>query len=113
MILLKKLFKGLQIKRFNAKYTVHKRTEILRKNKYSALNEGQLVFYLSCSGGASNRFMTEDSNVVQKFILGFTAMFDKGFIVQDIFLPRHVTVTIPSFVRSKRQFTPSEIHVCK
>ena len=67
----------------------------------------------SYSGCASDRFITEDCNVVQKFHPGFIAMFDKGFIVQDIFLPRHVTVKIPPFVRSKRQFTPSEIHVCK
>ena len=40
-------------------------------------------------------------------------MFDKGFVVQDKFLPRHFTVKMPPFVPSRRQFTPSEIHVCK
>ena len=67
----------------------------------------------SYSGSASDRFITEDSNVVQKFHPGFIAMFDKGFTVQDIFLPRQVKVKVPPFVRSKRQFTPSEISECK
>ncbi|XP_065055340.1 uncharacterized protein LOC135683887 [Rhopilema esculentum] len=67
----------------------------------------------SYSGSASDRFITEDSNVVQKFHPGFIAMFDKGYTVQDIFLPRQVKVKVPPFVRSKRQFTPSEISECK
>ena len=67
----------------------------------------------SYSGSSSDRFITEDCNVVQKFTPGFSVMFDKGFVVQDIFLPRKVTVIIPPFVRSKRQFTPSEVYQCK
>ena len=63
----------------------------------------------SYSGSASDRFITEDCNVVNKFTPGFIALFDKGFTVQDIFLPKQVLVKIPPFARDKKQFTPSEI----
>ena len=77
--------------------------------------KGGSICYVSksYSGSSSDRFITEDCNVVQKFTPGFSVMFDKGFVVQDIFLPRKVTVIIPPFVRSKRQFTPSEVYQCK
>ena len=37
-------------------------------------------------------------------------LFDKGFNVQDIFLDRQVKCVLPPFVRSKRQFTRSEVY---
>ena len=37
-------------------------------------------------------------------------LFDKGFNVQDIFLCRQVKCVLPPFVRSKRQFTRSEVY---
>ena len=41
-------------------------------------------------GSSSDRFITEDTNVASKFTPGFTAMFDKGFNVQDLFLVHQV-----------------------
>ena len=76
----------------------------------------QRWLYMLCVKGlysSSDHFITEDCNVVQKFTPGFSVMFDKGFVVQDIFWSRTVTVLIPPFVRSKRQFTPSEVYQCK
>ena len=37
-------------------------------------------------------------------------LFDKGFNVQDLFLSRQVKRVLPQFVRSKRQFTRSEVY---
>ena len=37
-------------------------------------------------------------------------LFDKGFNVQDLFLSRQVKCVLPPFVRSKRQFTRSEVY---
>ena len=53
---------------------------------------------------------TEDTNVAAKFTPGFMAMFDKGFNVQDLFLHQQVKCVLPPFVRSKRQFTRSEVY---
>ena len=38
------------------------------------------------------------------------AMFDKGFNVQDLFLDQQVNCVLPLLVRSKRQFTLSEVY---
>ena len=48
-----------------------------------------------------------------QFTPDYSVLFDKGFNVQDLFLQRKVTARIPLFVRSKRQFTPSEVAVEK
>ena len=37
-------------------------------------------------------------------------LFDKGFNVQDLFLSRQVKCVLPPFLRSKRQFTRSEVY---
>jgi len=37
-------------------------------------------------------------------------LFDKGFNVQDLFLPYKVKCIIPPYVRQKRQFTRSEVY---
>ncbi|XP_004213091.1 uncharacterized protein LOC101237675 [Hydra vulgaris] len=65
------------------------------------------------SGSSSDRFITENCNVARRFTPGFIALFDKGFNVQDLFLSRQVKAVIPPFLRSKRQFTPSEVYHCK
>ena len=71
---------------------------------------GSIIFVSkSYSGSASDRFITEDCNVANKFTPGFIALFDKGFTVQDIFLPKQVLVKISPFARDKKQFTPSEV----
>ena len=53
--------------------------------------------------------LIEDSNVAAKFTPDFLVLFDKGFNVQDLFLPFKVKCVLPPFVRSKRQFTRSEV----
>ncbi|XP_047140967.1 uncharacterized protein LOC124816018 isoform X1 [Hydra vulgaris] len=66
------------------------------------------------SGSSSDRLIAEDCNVTRRFTPGFIALFNKGFNVQDLFLLREVKAVIPSFLRSKRQFTPCIIvYHCK
>ena len=72
------------------------------------------ISYISPAYFGSDRFITEDTNVVSKFTRGFRVMFDKGFNVQDLFLAQGVTCIIPPFVRSKRRFTlPEVLHAKK
>ena len=94
-------------------YSSYKSRNTLKKLIFCT--KGGSISYVSkiYSGSASDRFITEDCNVVRRFTPGFIAMFDKGFTVQDLFLSRQVKAVIPPFVRSKRQFTPSEVYQCK
>ena len=62
------------------------------------------------AGSCTDRFITEDTNIAAKFTPGFMVLFDKGFNVQDLFLSRQVKCVLPPFVRSKRQFTRSEVY---
>ena len=64
-------------------------------------------------GMCTDRYITEDTNIASKFTPGFTAMFDKGFNVQDLFLYNQVRCVLPPFVRSNRQFTRSEVYYGK
>ena len=62
------------------------------------------------AGSCTDRFITEDTNIAAKFTPGFMVLFDKGFNVQDLFLSLQVKCVLPPFVRSKRQFTRSEVY---
>ena len=65
------------------------------------------------AGSATDRFITEDTNIGTQFTTGYSVLFDKGFNVQDLFLKYNVNARIPPFVRSKRQLTQSEVAVGK
>ena len=68
------------------------------------------------AGSATDRFVTEDTNIAAQFTPGYSVLFDfcfKGLNVQDLFLQRNVTARVPPFVRSKRQPAPSEVAVGK
>ena len=72
---------------------------------------GSISYISEAYGGScSDRFITADTNIAAKFTSGFMVLFDKGFIVQDLFLSRQVTCVLPPFVRSKRQFTRSKVY---
>ena len=65
------------------------------------------------AGSVTDRFLTEDTNIVAQFTPGYYVLFDKGFNVQDLFLQYKVTARTPPLIRSKRQFSPSEVAVRK
>ncbi|XP_065654460.1 uncharacterized protein LOC136081105 [Hydra vulgaris] len=73
------------------------------------------------SANAKAQYQTYSSyksrNTLKKLIFctkgGSILFVSKGFNVQDLFLSRQVKAVIPPFLRSKRQFTPSEVYHCK
>ena len=65
------------------------------------------------AGSATDRFITEDTNIAVRFTPGYSVLFDKGLNVQDLFLQYKVTARLPPFVRSKRQLAPSKVAVGK
>ena len=71
------------------------------------------MFHLLMVVCVPDHYITEDTNIASKFTPGFIAMFDKGFNVQDLFLYNQVRCVLPPFVRSKRQFTRSEVYYGK
>ena len=94
-------------------YSTYKSKNTLKK-LIVCTKSGSISFIsASYAGSSSDRFITENCNVVNKFTPGFVALFDKGFNVQDLFLHQNVRAIIPPFVRSKRQFTPSEVQLAK
>ena len=53
------------------------------------------------AGSATDRFITEDTNIAAQFTPSYSVLFDKGFNAQDLFLQCNVTARIRPFVRSK------------
>ena len=108
-MVLNKLFKSLQIQRLKKLFKSSiPNIQFIQEQKYPEnlifCTKGGSISFLSksYSGSASDRVITEDCNAVQKFHPGFIAMFDKGCLVQDAFLPSGVTAKIPPFASSKQ-----------
>ena len=89
-------------------YSSYKSNNTFKKLIFCA-KSGSISYILEAYAG-SDRFITEDINIPTKFTPGFMILFDKGFIVQDLFLSRQVKCVVPPIVRSKRQFTRSEVY---
>ena len=56
-------------------------------------------------GSASDRILTERSNLMNKLDPGDSIMSDKGFTVQDMFAPYDISVNIPTFMTGKNQLS--------
>lgn len=91
-------------------YSTYKSHNTLKKLIFCTKSGSISYISPAYAGSCTDRFITEDTNVAAKFTPGFTVLFDKGFNVQDLFLFRKVTCVLPPFVRSKRQFTRSEVY---
>ena len=63
------------------------------------------------AGLATDRFITENTNIAAQFTPAYFVLFHKGFNVHDLFLWYKGTAGVPPFIRSKRQLTPSEVAV--
>ena len=85
---------------------------------------GGMISYISPAygGSASDRQITERSNLTRMVEPGNSIMSDKGFNVQDIFAPFDVTINIPTFFRkrnrkngqtvmSDRQISSKRVHI--
>ena len=91
-------------------YSSYKSHNTLKKLIFCT-KSGSISYISEAYGGScTDRFITEDTNIANKFTPGFMVLFDKGFNVQDLFLLRQVKCVLPPFVRSKRQFTRSEVY---
>ena len=91
-------------------YSVYKSRNTLKKLIFCT-KSGSISYVSPSYGGlCTDRFIVQDTNIAAKFTPGFLVLFDKGFNVQDLFLPFKVKCVLPPFVRSKRQFTRSEVY---
>ena len=91
-------------------YSVYKSRNTLKKLIFCT-KSGSISYVSPSYGGlCTDRFIVEDTNIAAKFTPDFLVLFDKGFNVQDLFLPFKVKCVLPPFVRSKRQFTRSEVY---
>lgn len=68
---------------------------------------GGLVSHVSDAygGSASDRQIVERSNLTKICDPGDSVMADKGFNVQDLFIPSNVSVNIPSFFKKKNRLS--------
>ena len=91
-------------------YSVYKSHNTLKKLIFCTKSGSISYISQAYAGSCTDRFITENTNVAAKFTPDFMVLFDKGFNVQDIFLNRQVKCVLPPFVRSKQQFTRSEVY---
>ncbi|KAL5006306.1 hypothetical protein ScPMuIL_015112 [Solemya velum] len=72
---------------------------------------GGLVSYISdiYGGSASDRQICERSTLMRCMDSGDSIMADKGFNVQDLFIPCNVTVNLPAFFKKKNRMSGREV----
>lgn len=61
------------------------------------------------SGSMSDVEITRVSGLIDLLEPGDEVMADKGFTIKQLVAQKHASLTIPNFLRSKKQFTPEEI----
>ena len=73
---------------------------------------GGLVSYISDAygGSTSDRQITERSNLTSLTDAGDELMVDKGFNIEDIFIPHHVRVNMPSIFKKKNRLSQTLLH---
>ena len=104
VIMLESILKSSSTKRI-----VHKKSNnTLKKLIFFCTKSGSISE--AYAGSCTDRFITEDTNIFAKFTPGFMVLFDIGFNVQDLLLSRQMKCVLTPFVRSKRQFTLSEVY---
>ena len=91
-------------------YSSYKSNNTLKKLIFCTKSGSISYISEAYAGSCTERFITEDTNIFAKFTPGFMVLFDKDFNVQYLFLSRQVKCVLPPFVRSKRQFTRSEVY---
>lgn len=94
-------------------YSQYKSVNMLKK--LVACSKSGSISYISDAygGAASDRFITEDCGVMNKFNRGMVALVEQGFNVQDVFLKHHVTVAMAPFTKGKKQFTKGQVEQAK
>ena len=93
----------------NQTYSTYKSHNTVKKLLISTKSGS--ISYISdeYAGLATDRFITEDTNITAQFTPGYSILFDNGCNIQELFLLYKVIARIPPFGRSKRQVTPSGV----
>lgn len=90
-------------------YSTYKSSNALKK-----LESGSISYISPSFGGcASDRYITEQCQISDKFHPGMIALVDRGFNVQDIFLSRQVRVVFPPFKGKATQFSKEQVFCSK
>ena len=67
---------------------------------------GTISFISKCYGGcASDRFITEDCDILDKLQYGDNLMADKGFKISDLLISKGSQLIIPPFLKEKQRFS--------
>lgn len=77
----------------------------------AGVTPGGMCSYVSSAygGAASDRQIVERSSLMAQCDIGDSVMSDKGFDVQDIFAPYHVTINIPTFFKKKNRMSQKTV----
>ena len=90
-------------------YSTYKSSNTLKK-LVICTKSGSISYISPSFGGcASDRYITEQCQISDKFHPGMIALVDRGFNVQDIFLSRQVRVVFPPFKGKATQFSKEQV----
>lgn len=94
-------------------YSTYKSSNTLKK--LIICTKAGSISYISPSFGglASDRFISEQCLVAKKFSPGMVALVDRGFNVQDLFLPYQVKLMMPPFKGKHEQFSKEQVTQAK
>ena len=75
---------------------------------------GCVTFLSPCWGGrASDRVITVQSGLLDKFFPGDVVLADRGFTMKDDFALKGVQLLVPAFTRGKKQLTAEEVETSR
>jgi len=75
---------------------------------------GCITFLSPCWGGrASDRVITVQSGLLDKFFPGDIVLADRGFTMKDDFALKGVQLLVPAFTRGKKQLTAEEVETSR
>jgi hypothetical protein len=94
-------------------YSTYKSSNTLKKLVICTKSGSFSYISPSFGGSSSDRHITEQCQIAQKFNPGMIALVDRGFNVQDIFLSRQVKVVFPPFKGKTAQFSKEQVFQSK
>jgi len=72
--------------------------------------QGSISFASEAWGGrTSNKYLTENCGLLDKFLPGDMVMADRGFTIHDDVVLMHAKLVIPAFAKRKDQLDPIEV----
>lgn len=75
---------------------------------------GSVIFLSEIWGGrASDKKITTESGIMDKFLPGDVVMADRGFVMKEEFAQRGVKLIMPAFTKGKLQLSPAEVEISR